>query len=383
MPGKNHGWKTKPPIRVTHPDIAAQAVDPTTGDLTAGSNKKVEWRCTRGHRWFAQVYARATKGYGCAMCSGKRVIPGETDLATLYPSIAAQLVDADPVGIAPYMMTKYTWECDQGHRWVASVANRTKRGSGCPVCSGHAPEPGVSDLATLRPDLAAQMLSPDPRTVTLHSARRARWRCEVGHEWTATINSRVTLGVGCSRCSKRVAIPGETDLATLHPEIAAQAVDTDCTVLRPGSAVVVLWECEEGHRWRTTVFTRTSGSGCPSCVRYGFDPTRDAVVYLLGRQTPTGEQRKIGITVNPKERLRVLKRTGWSAIDVSEPMQGVIARDIEQRFLRLLDESGTPRGIRPAPGAPADPGFTETWMYADHPVDTLQQVLVATAGSRH
>lgn len=48
--------------------------------LTCGSNKKVFWKCQRGHRWDAQIYSRAILHTGCKTCT--------KELKTSYPEKA-------------------------------------------------------------------------------------------------------------------------------------------------------------------------------------------------------------------------------------------------------------------------------------------------------
>ena len=50
---------------------------------------------------------------------------------------------------------KVWWICNMNHRWQASIVSRTK-GSKCPYCSGICVIRGKNDLATLRPDIAAE-----------------------------------------------------------------------------------------------------------------------------------------------------------------------------------------------------------------------------------
>ena len=59
-------------------------------DITYGSKRKVWWRCEKGHSWQAAVSARAMGGAGCTVCAGKKVLPGENDLASQVPEVAAQ-----------------------------------------------------------------------------------------------------------------------------------------------------------------------------------------------------------------------------------------------------------------------------------------------------
>src|SRR5439155_819233 len=61
------------PITETHPEVAAQ-VDPDRNpnvdldEVTAGSARRLWWRCAAGHVWEAPVYDRA-RGKGCPTCA--------------------------------------------------------------------------------------------------------------------------------------------------------------------------------------------------------------------------------------------------------------------------------------------------------------------------
>jgi len=63
-----------------------------------------------------------------------------------------------------------------------------------------------------------------------------------------------------------VLVIGFNDLATTHPQLAAQATDWDPTTLMAGTARRVLWRCSLGHEWVASVAHRTErGDGCPFC----------------------------------------------------------------------------------------------------------------------
>ena len=77
-----------------YPDLARQWHPTKNGSLTPhdvlpGSHRKVWWVCDKGHQWRAAVSARVN-GSGCPVCAGKKIVPGENDLASLYPDIARQ-----------------------------------------------------------------------------------------------------------------------------------------------------------------------------------------------------------------------------------------------------------------------------------------------------
>ena len=114
----------------------------TPDKVTAGSEKKVWWKCVLEHEWQATVENRALKGNACPYCSGKRAWPGFNDLATLFPDLAAEWdmernVDIDISRTRLGCHRKAWWMCKNGHTWEARIFSRTsKKRPGCPVCAG-------------------------------------------------------------------------------------------------------------------------------------------------------------------------------------------------------------------------------------------------------
>ena len=127
-------------------------------EITAGSNKKVWWKCNKGHEWEAQI-AKRVRGRGCPVCSNKKVLKGVNDIETTHPSLLLEwnYQRNNKLGIFPTEVTsgsskKVWWKCNKGHEWEAQIKNKNI-GRGCPVCSGRIPEPSVSDLFTINPKL--------------------------------------------------------------------------------------------------------------------------------------------------------------------------------------------------------------------------------------
>lgn len=255
----------KTDLRTTHPHLISEALfDPST--VSAGSEKKVPWRCPSGHEYESMVISRARQGSGCPVCANLEIRAGVNDLKTLRPDLAKEaLFDATAVSIGSNK--KLRWRCALGHEYEGSVSARTSRGAGCPYCANQAVLPGFNDLATLRPDLAAEALF-DPTTVTPGSGKLLKWRCRRGHEFVAKPGRRLR-GDGCQICSGHLLVPGVNDLATVHPEMAAQAVieeGFDPTKVTPNNATRFKWRCSLGHEWLASPNSRVgSGSGCPVC----------------------------------------------------------------------------------------------------------------------
>lgn len=124
-----------------------------------GSHRKVWWICPKGHEWQAQIKSRVS-GCGCPVCAGKKIVPGENDLRTLFPDLARQWRPTrngalKPEDVPAGSHQKVWWVCSRGHVWQAQIAARTA-GSGCPVCAGKTVLPGENDLETLFPEIARQ-----------------------------------------------------------------------------------------------------------------------------------------------------------------------------------------------------------------------------------
>ena len=110
-----------------------------------------------------------------------------------------------------------------------------------------------------------------PEHVTSNSNKKVWWKCSVGHEWQATIQSRNTEK-GCPFCSGRVVISGVNDLQTLNPTLAKEwNIEKNDGIspssVKSNSGKKVWWKCANGHEWQATVAKRNAGSGCPICAK--------------------------------------------------------------------------------------------------------------------
>jgi hypothetical protein len=357
-------------LATTHPQLAAQADgwDPTT--LKAGSNKKVGWQCELGHKWFCSPNGRKG-GSGCPTCSNRQVFAGFNDLATTHPQLAAQADGWDPTTLTAGSGKKVGWKCDLGHKWKAAVPSRTRENaSNCPVCSGRVVEAGINDLATTQPQLAAQADGWDPTTLSAGSGKKVGWKCELGHRWATPVRGR-SRGEGCPYCSGQKVLIGHSDLATTHPELAAQADGWDPTTLSAGSGKKVGWKCDLGHKWKAQVANRTNGNNCPTCMTFGFDPNQPSYLYFIEHFNL--DMFQIGITNNPEDRLSRHARRGWEVIELRGPMDGHLTQQLETSCLHALVKRGAILGHK-ADVAKFD-GYSEAWTKASLHLRSIMQLL--------
>lgn len=173
-----------------------------------------------------------------------------------------------PQNITAHSGKKVWWKCSKGHSWQTYVEHRTRENSSnCPYCAGIIPIIGKTDLASLRPDLAAEWdmekNTITPKDITLHSRKKIWWKCQKGHNWQAVINDR-TNGSGCPLCRKIPAHPVSKN-PILGKEWDYEKNQLDPQMIPVSSLEKVWWICSKGHSWQATVKSRTSGRGCPYC----------------------------------------------------------------------------------------------------------------------
>ena len=147
------------------------------------------------------------------------------------------------------------------------------------MCAGRMVTPNVNDLKSRFPELAKEWhptkngaLTPD--AVTAQSNRGVWWLCGAGHEYKATVASRVARNTGCPYCANRRVLLGFNDLASQLPMVAREWHSTKNGSLTPeavtcGSTKHVWWKCGVcGYEWKAVIYSRAAAQrcGCPMCA---------------------------------------------------------------------------------------------------------------------
>ena len=180
-------------------------------EVSIGSHKKVIWRCEKGHEWEAAVKSRTINKTGCPYCSHNKVLAGFNDLATLLPDIAAEWSEKNlplkPDEVNAKSRKNVWWRCGKcGNEWK-SVINARVKGTICPVCAEREVLAGYNDLATTDSQLLSEwdyeQNKLKPTQVSRTSAKRAWWKCSLGHSWKAKISDRTILKGKCTVCESQ------------------------------------------------------------------------------------------------------------------------------------------------------------------------------------
>lgn len=111
----------------------------------------------------------------------------------------------------------------------------------------------------------------NPEELLCNDKREYLWQCKNGHQWKQVLKNRTRRGGSfCQYCLGKLPYPGESDLATLYPEIS-QEWDYDKNGDTPiGTAThskhKKWWICPQGHSYDMRIINRTKGSqNCPYC----------------------------------------------------------------------------------------------------------------------
>lgn len=183
----------------------------------------------------------------------------------------------------------------------------------CPVCVGRIVLEGVTDLATVRPDLAAQ--------------------------WHSELNSK---------SAKEVTL---------------------------GSDYLAWWMDDEGHEWNQRVQSRSRGVGCPECAQIGFSSLKPGIFYYIHH--PGYRASKVGITnVGIKsDRLAEFKKAGWQLLDTWELSDGYLVRKIETLVLHWIRKVlGIPPFLTLIE-MPKTGGWSETFSHEAVPSDGIVAIV--------
>ena len=197
--------------------------------ITRKNSKKVRWKCKEGHIWTAKIANRTYQNQGCPYCSGQKVSNKNSLLSWCQTNkaLGQQLLEEwtgldendNPMNInelARASGKKVQWKCSKGHTWIARIADRTTKNLGCPYCSGQR----VSDKNSLKTwcqehgafgqQLLQEWVGLDENNnkieineISYGSKKKVQWKCNKGHQWSATILSRTNQKLGCPYCNPK------------------------------------------------------------------------------------------------------------------------------------------------------------------------------------
>lgn len=284
-------------------------------NISYGSNRKIWWKCPKGHPSYETVPSKRRIGHGCPICSNHKIVGDINSFQKLQPKLMKEWLweENNKTGIYPNKISVKSsanvwWKCSKcGNIWKTIVNNRTDKNSGCPYCANLKLKEGFNDLQTKNPQLADEWNYEKngdltPNKIVEYSTKKVWWKCKkCGGEWIATPNQRHKHN--CPYCGHHKLRTPKESIEYLYPNLLKEWDYEKNTNLLPSncsksSGKMIWWKCEKGHSWKATVSSRTRGRKCPYCsnqkVLEGFNDLATTNPKLIK------EWDYIKNTINPK-----------------------------------------------------------------------------------
>lgn len=324
-------------LSTTHPHLLLEwdyeendKVDLFPGKITPGSDKKVSWKCSNGHKWVATISSRANKKYpnGCAVCAGQR-----PDKNTCFSATHPHLLEEwdyernNSFGIYPNEIMagtnkKVWWKClkNKEHSYDASPNDRTRKdgkSTNCSYCAGLRVN-HTNCLSTTHPHLLEEWdyernksTGITPEKITSGSNKKVWWKCSKNEEhlFPMMVKARTKKDnpEGCSYCVGH-RVNHTNCLSTTHPNLLEEwdwilngFYGIFPEKITYSSNKKVNWMCSNGHLWKTSPSNRTGKNltNCPLCttvISRGHQEVIDFIKSLCDLELSINDRKTI---INP------------------------------------------------------------------------------------
>ena len=280
--------------------------------LSAGSAKKINWKCRKCGYKFERSVRKFLARPECPCCEiGSVVVRGINDVFTLVPQLKASYdfeknKDIDIYSLSPASRIPVYWKCpDCGKESFSAIASRVRKQkdgtyhvAGCQNCSViksrkrkyGKPVYLSDDPETLRfYDRENNTIRPEG--LSIHSSLPRNWKCpDCGYKWVATVKNMCKIKNKCPACREvnkqklKEHPAGKRDLFTVVPEArryydfeANGDYDISNHYYRDNKKQLY-WKCPDcGYSWKSTSLVhlykkdgkwRWKG-GCMRCAKKG------------------------------------------------------------------------------------------------------------------
>lgn len=276
----------------THPSDRECIGEKTDVDLslTTGSKKNIMWYCPQYDCYYEQsIQSKFRKGtHSCPVCTGRTLVEGANDLATLFPELSAEWDDENdksPHDVTQKSRYKALWKCSLcGKKWKAHVHNRVTSTytSGCNACNAKRRNGKASGDIDIPESVAKYHVDePGNEITSLSSRKNILWRCTDAaqtHQWLESPKTMMQHQ-SCPLCSggtlyKGVVYRGRTSLRKFmyergipedHTDLCPY-IDTSLISYQSSSHVTRI--CDNNHITSRPAYTLTQSGflhDCPMC----------------------------------------------------------------------------------------------------------------------
>lgn len=147
--------------------------------------------------------------------------------------------------------TKYLWKCEKNHIWEARY-DQIKSGHWCGICA-------KTKITTKNCHELAK--SRDGYFISnqfINSKIKYIWQCKEGHRWQTKYH-KILIGQWCPFCV------GARSSIDKCRKLAASKGGKIISTSYINSRTKYIWECKNGHQWKTTYKSILEGHWCAEC----------------------------------------------------------------------------------------------------------------------
>jgi hypothetical protein len=233
-------------------EAAQQRKGQCLSETYQGAHFYLRWCCEFGHEWQATMANIRNRGTWCPDCSGSKRLTVK-DAHRVAADRKGQCLSESYQNI----MTHLHWRCEFGHTWSAAMSDVKNKGTWCPECARIRKLLTIEDAHEIARQCGGQCLS----AIYVNNCNPLKWRCQIGHEWDASLSNVKNHGSWCPKCSGNVRLTIED----IH-EIAKQRRGQCLSQTYENSDAQLRWKCEFGHEWDACLNNvKYNGTWCPIC----------------------------------------------------------------------------------------------------------------------
>ena len=269
-------------LKTTNPELVVQWNSEKNGNLLpemvgCGSDRKVWWKCSKGHAWQASIVNRA-KGSGCPICSlyRKTSFPEKAVffyLRQMFPNAVCNVGNNVLPWLGRMSLDVYIPDLTiaveyDGPRHSLQIDQRKND-----LCVQN----GVTLIRIRHPEI----------TEKLNGSMDVMLRDETYGSLSSAIEYVVSYIANLLALKEKVDVDIERDrlaiyrllelqerensLSLIVPQVAEQWHPAKNEGLQPEnfaprSNKILWWKCSAGHEWKSSINARTAGIGCPYCA---------------------------------------------------------------------------------------------------------------------
>jgi hypothetical protein len=161
--------------------------------------------------------------------------------------------------------TPLKWQCSKGHRWFAAPGNVKQNESWCGICAYKQ----LGDNQRLTIEYAQKMATRKKGKCLskkyVGGQEKLCWQCSEGHEWKAPLVT-INQGSWCPKCGYASSSLKRMYTLVEIKKIARKKGGLCLSEEYAGILGKLLWECREGHRWKSTLSAVINANvWCPIC----------------------------------------------------------------------------------------------------------------------